>query len=125
VASFWKCGSGGKLHECVGNVLAAHHRAISVKENLAQQKKGKAPKWDANIVPNDYWVKSVLPFIDPNVSLGKINVTRNRGPDAPRNFDQRETRSKNKKGKEDADAATVATAAKKKDIFYPTGKRDS
>jgi hypothetical protein len=83
----------------------------------------KAPKWDVNIVPNDYWVTSLLPFIDPNVSRGKINVTRNRGPDAPRNFNQHETRSKNKKGKEDAAAVTVATVAKKKDIFLPNRKK--
>jgi hypothetical protein len=31
VAPFWKCGSGGDFHECVGNVLAAHHRARYVK----------------------------------------------------------------------------------------------
>jgi hypothetical protein len=37
--------------------------------------------------------------------------------------DQHKTRSKNKKGKEDADAATVATAAKKKDINSPNSKK--
>jgi hypothetical protein len=117
VAPFWKCGSGGDFHKCVGNVLAAHHHARSVKENLTQQKKGKDPKWDANIVPNDYWVTRLFPFIDPNVSRGKINVTHNRGPDAPRNFDDHEMRNRKKHGNEDAAAAaaTVAAAAKKKD----------
>jgi hypothetical protein len=75
-----------------------------VKENLVQRKKGKAPKWDSNIVPNDYWVTSLLHFINPNESRGKIDVTHNRGPNVPRNFDHHKTRSKNKKGKEDAAA---------------------
>jgi hypothetical protein len=114
-APFWKCGSGGDFHECVGNVPAVRHCAKFVKENLAQRKKGKAPKRAANIVPNDCWVTSLLSFIDPNVSRGKIHVIHNRGPDAPHNFDQHKMRIKNKKGKEDAAAATVATAVEKKD----------
>jgi hypothetical protein len=92
---------------------------------LAQRKKGKSPKWNANIVPNDYWVTILLPFIDPNVSGGKITVTHNRGPDAPRSFDQHETRSKNKNGKEDADSATVATAAKKNDKKITQQEKES
>jgi hypothetical protein len=127
VAPFWKCGFGGNFHKCLGNVLAAHHHARAVKENLAQRKKERAPKSNANIVPNDYWVTSLLPFIDQNVHRGKINVTHNRGLHAPRNFDQHETRTKNKKAKEDAAAAMVAAAAaaKNKGIFYSTRERES
>jgi hypothetical protein len=65
VTPFWKYGSGDDFRECVDNILAAHHRASSVEENLAQQKKGKAQKWDSNNVPNDS-------FINQNVCRGKI-----------------------------------------------------
>jgi hypothetical protein len=75
---------------------------------------GGAPKGNANIVPNDYWVTMMLPFIEQNVFCGKINVTHNRGPDAPRNVDQHENRNQNKKAKEDVVAlATVAVAKNK------------
>jgi hypothetical protein len=68
-------------------------------------------------VPNDFWVTYVLPFLDTNVSRGKINITHNCGSDAPRNFDQHEMRIKSKKVKEDAAASTVATTTKKKGMF--------
>jgi hypothetical protein len=83
-----------------------------VKENLVRRKGGKAPKWDANIVPNEYWVTKLLPVINPN---GKNNVTHNCGPYARWNVDQYETRTKNKKTNEDAAALATVAAAKKKD----------
>jgi hypothetical protein len=114
IAPFWKYGSCGDFHECVANVVAARHHKRAMKENTVKRLKGEANKWDTNLVPNDYWVTMLLPFIYPHVTRGKNNVTLNRGPNASWNFDQHESRNKNKKLNEDA-AKTAEAAKKKKD----------
>jgi hypothetical protein len=93
-----------------------------VEENLVCRNTGKAPKWDANVVPNDYWVTTMLQFIDPHVSRGKINVTNNGGLNAPRNFYQHESRNQNKKANEVVAALSTVAAAKNK-VYFPTQQR--
>jgi hypothetical protein len=99
-----------------------HHHKRAVKKNAAKRQKGEANKWDRNIIPNDYWVTVMLPFIDPHVAHGKINVTLNRGQHAPRNYDQHESRKKNMKQKDDV-VRKAAEAAKKKDKNSPSRRK--
>jgi hypothetical protein len=80
IAPYWKCGSGGDFPECVANVLGANHHQKADKENLKSHAKGEALKYDRNAVPNDFSVGIIMPFIDPNISQGKVKVTINRGP---------------------------------------------
>jgi hypothetical protein len=40
-----------------------------------------------------FFVALVMPFIDPNISQGKVNVTINRGPGACPVFEKHDTRS--------------------------------
>jgi hypothetical protein len=58
IAPYWKCGSGGDIHEYVVNVLRTHHRQKADKENLKSYAKGEPPKYDQNVVPNDFLVVS-------------------------------------------------------------------
>jgi hypothetical protein len=82
IAPYWKCGSGGDFHECVVNVLGAHHLQKADKENLKSQVKVESLKYDRNVVQNDFSVGLIMPFIDPNISKGKVNVAINRRPGA-------------------------------------------
>jgi hypothetical protein len=68
IAPYLKCGPGGDFHECVVNVLGAHHRQKADKENLKSHTKGEAFKYDRNVVPNDFSVGIIMPLIDPNIS---------------------------------------------------------
>jgi hypothetical protein len=99
IAPYWKCGSGGDFHKCA-NVLGAHHRQKADKENKKSHAKGECLKYDRNVVPNDFFVGLVVPFIDPNISKGKDNVTINRRPGACPVFEKHETRSQNRRRKE-------------------------
>jgi hypothetical protein len=100
IAPYWKCGSSGDFHERVVNVLEAHHRQKADKENLKIHAKGEALKYDRNVVPNYFSVGLIMPFIDPNISQGKVNVTINRGPGGRPVFEKHESRSQNRRGKE-------------------------
>jgi hypothetical protein len=82
IATYWKCGSGGYFHECVANILGAHHHKKADTENLKSHAKGEAFKYDRNAGPNDFYVEIIMPFIDLNISQGKVIVTINRGPGA-------------------------------------------
>jgi hypothetical protein len=52
-------------------------------------------------VPNDFVVALVMPFTDPNISQGKVNVTMNHGPRACPVFEKHETRSQNRRRKKE------------------------
>jgi hypothetical protein len=52
-----------------------------------------------------------MPFIDPNISQGKVNVTINRVPGACPVFEKHETRSQNRRRKEDEEEKKRAAAA--------------
>jgi hypothetical protein len=101
IAPYWKCGSGGDFHECVANVLGAHHHQKADKENKKSHVIGESLKYDRNVVPNDFYVGIIMPFIDPNISQGKVNVTINRVPGACPVFEKYETRSQNRRRKEE------------------------
>jgi hypothetical protein len=105
------CGSGGDFHECVADFLGAHHRQKADKENKKIHAKAECLKYDRNVVPDDFFVGLVMPFIDPNISQGKVNVTINRGPGACPAFEKHETRSKNRRRKEEEDEKKRAAAA--------------
>jgi hypothetical protein len=111
IAPYWKCGSGGDFHECVANVIGAHHRQKADKENKKSHAKGESYKYDRNVVPNDFVVALVMPFTDPNISQGKVNVTMNRGPGACPVFENHETRSQNRRRKEEEEEKKRAAAA--------------
>jgi hypothetical protein len=55
IAPYWKCASGGDFHECVVNVIGAHHRQKADKENKKSYAKGECYKYDINVVPNDFF----------------------------------------------------------------------
>jgi hypothetical protein len=113
IAPYWKCGSSGDFHECVVNVLVAHHRQKADKENQKIHAKGEALKYNRNDVPNDFSVGLIMPFIDPNISQGKVSVAISRGPEACLVFENHETRSKNRRCKEEEEEKKIAAAAPK------------
>jgi hypothetical protein len=56
IAPYWKCCFGEDFHECVVNVLGAHHHQKADKENMKRHAKGEALKYNRNVVPNDFSV---------------------------------------------------------------------
>jgi hypothetical protein len=117
IAPYWKCGSGGDFHECVTNFLGAHHRQKADKENIKSHAKGEALKYYRNVVPHDFSVGLIMPFIDPNISQGKVNVTINRGPGSRPVFEKNETRSQNRRRTEEEEEKKRAAAAPKDKKF--------
>jgi hypothetical protein len=117
IALYWKCGSGRDFHKRVANFLGAHHHQKADKENKKSHAKGEALKYDRNGVPNDFYVGLTMPFIDPNISQGKANITINRGTGAHPVFEKQETRSQNRRRKEEEEEKKRAAAAPKDKNF--------
>jgi hypothetical protein len=122
IPPYWKCGSGGDFHEYDVNVLGAHHLQKADKENLKSHAKGEAFKYDRNVVPNYFSVGLIMPFVDPNISQGKVNVTINRVPGACTVFGKHEIRSQNRRCKEEEEAKKRAAAAPKDEHVSAQGK---
>jgi hypothetical protein len=122
IAPYWKFGSGGDFHECVENVLGAHHRQKADKENKKSHAKGEYLKYDRNVVPNDFSVGLIMPFIHPTISHGKVNVTINRVPGGCPVFEKHETRSQNRRCKEEEEEKKRAAAAPKDKNFSTQDK---
>jgi hypothetical protein len=60
VCPFWVHGSGGDLHQCLENALAAAWRRNANKDNADKRAKGKSPKKDPKVVTNCLVGKSIL-----------------------------------------------------------------
>jgi hypothetical protein len=101
----------------------AHHRQKVDKENKKSHAKGEYLKYDTNVVPNDFFVGLIMPFINPNISQGKVNVTINRGPGACPVFEKHETRPQNRRCKEEEEKKKRAAAAPK-DKNFSTHKKE-
>jgi hypothetical protein len=72
-------------------------------------------KYDRNVVPNDFSVGLIMPFIYPNISQGKVNVTINHGPEACPVFEKHESSSQNRRRKEEEEEEKKRAAAAQKD----------
>jgi hypothetical protein len=80
-------------------------------------RKGEAFKYDRNFLPNGFSVGLIMPFIDPNISQGKVNVTINCRSGARPVFEKHKSPSQNRRRKEEEEANKIAAATLKDKIF--------
>jgi hypothetical protein len=76
----WYCGSGSDFHECFTNCTHVWWAQTSNQNNASAKSKGQLEKYNANIVPVDFVSTIMFSMLDPRLSKGVINNTRNRGP---------------------------------------------
>jgi hypothetical protein len=81
-APHWYCGSGGDFHECFTNCTHALWAQTANQNNASAKSKGQLEKYNANFVPVDFVATIMFSMLDPRLSKGVINNTRNRGPSA-------------------------------------------
>jgi hypothetical protein len=79
-APHWYCGSGGDFHECFTNFTHALWAQTANQNNASAKSKGQLEKYNNNAVPVDFVATIVFSMLDPRLSKGVINNTRNRGP---------------------------------------------
>jgi hypothetical protein len=81
-APYGYCGSGGDFHECFTNCTRALWAQTANQNNDSAKSKGKLEKYNVNVVPVDFVATIMFFLLDPRLSKGVINNTRNRGPSA-------------------------------------------
>jgi hypothetical protein len=103
----WYCGSGGDFHECFTNCTHALWAQTANQNNASAKSKCQFEKYNANIVPVDFVTTIMFSLLDPCLSKGVINNTRNRarfavgneGACSQTNFNNHESRATTKRKK--------------------------
>jgi hypothetical protein len=106
-APHWYCGSGGDFHEYFKNCTDELWAQTTNQNNAGAKLKGKFEKYNANVVPVDFAATIMFSMLEPRLSKGVINSTRNHGPSAvgndractQTNFKNHDTRGTTKRKK--------------------------
>jgi hypothetical protein len=79
-APHWYCGSGGNFHECFTNCTHALWGKTSNQNDASAKSKGQLERYNVNVVPVEFVATIMFSMLDPRLSKGVINNSRNRGP---------------------------------------------